>query len=512
MALNIVTLGFEYFPDPSKNKPLSNGFLYIGEPDLDPTIPSNQKDVYYDPDGLTLAQQPISLSTGGVPTYNGNPVILYIDSDYSLLAQDKNEQQAYYVPLLSVDNGEQPVAGVPLFDNVEDMIADDLQPGDIVDTKSYYGSTPDDVIGAARYKILTPAEFAGTPDNYSDHTLDNGNIAKLFTDSLIDLLKYGASENISTGDNKNRLQSAISKLDGLAGTILIDASIDYGYTRAVNSTWPNFDTLSSSPDTRIVIEDYSYGLPSETPTPPSRSGCQYRRWYFTGNQEDGQHNGNFEYVKAGWHPGYYISNDGDRDKMNAGAGINRRASVFFATNGDANWRIGQGNNTGDLTEDELTAFLIAANGLGDIGVPGLTSMMTILKTNGYFGFNTSLPGTPFDFVVRDQQTPAIRFKSPDSLGNFRFILERIGGKTVELQVRDSSFNIIIDGMTVSQISAEGVFKSIKGVGGSAFTTAGRPTGSDIEAGTMIFDTDLGIPIWKPTTGTASWVDATGVVV
>lgn len=88
-----------YIPDPDKGRPLFNGQIYIGKPDLDPTITANQKDVFYiQEDGsLIAASQPIQLSAGGVPTYNGSSVTLDVDGSYSMKVLDKNGAQAYYV-------------------------------------------------------------------------------------------------------------------------------------------------------------------------------------------------------------------------------------------------------------------------------------------------------------------------------------------------------------------------------------------------------------------------------
>ena len=37
---------YPYFANPSKGVPLANGYIYIGLPDLDPTIPANQVTVF----------------------------------------------------------------------------------------------------------------------------------------------------------------------------------------------------------------------------------------------------------------------------------------------------------------------------------------------------------------------------------------------------------------------------------------------------------------------------------
>lgn len=61
--------------------------------------------------------------------------------------------------------------------------------------------------------------------------------------------------------------------------------------------------------------------------------------------------------------------------------------------------------------------------------------------------------------------------------------------------------------TVWKISIDGEGNYANGVGGSAFTTAGRPTVAQV--GTMVFDTTLGKPIWW---NGSVWKDATGTTV
>lgn len=89
-----------YIPDPNKGKPLAFGQVYIGIPDLDPEIPTNQLPVYYvQEDGAEVeAFQPIELSAGGITVYNGAPVSIRVDYEYSLKILDKNGGQEYYFP------------------------------------------------------------------------------------------------------------------------------------------------------------------------------------------------------------------------------------------------------------------------------------------------------------------------------------------------------------------------------------------------------------------------------
>ncbi len=72
-----------YFPLPTKSSAAGLCKLYVGLIDTDPLTPANQVQVYaVQPDGSELAiPQPIQLSAGGVPQYNGSPVQLKITAD-----------------------------------------------------------------------------------------------------------------------------------------------------------------------------------------------------------------------------------------------------------------------------------------------------------------------------------------------------------------------------------------------------------------------------------------------
>jgi hypothetical protein len=86
----------------------------------------------------------------------------------------------------------------------------------IVDTKSYYGTSPTDTAGAARYKIVTAAEYGGTPDEYGDHTLANGNVALLQHDNTIKLAQFGVIADGVTIES-DAVQAAIDYVAALTG-------------------------------------------------------------------------------------------------------------------------------------------------------------------------------------------------------------------------------------------------------------------------------------------------------
>lgn len=95
---NVVINPYEYFSDPTKGRPIFNGSIYIGEPDTDPEVPANQKQVYArQENGTEVAiPQPVATNAGGYPTYNGSVIAIVVDGAYSIKVNDKNGSQVLY--------------------------------------------------------------------------------------------------------------------------------------------------------------------------------------------------------------------------------------------------------------------------------------------------------------------------------------------------------------------------------------------------------------------------------
>lgn len=103
---NEVRLPYDYYPDPTRGRPVFNGFIYVGAPDTDPQITSNQLQVKaVQESGITVViAQPIRTSAGGVPTLNGSPVQLQTEGEYSMKVLDHLGAQVYYAPSLVSGN------------------------------------------------------------------------------------------------------------------------------------------------------------------------------------------------------------------------------------------------------------------------------------------------------------------------------------------------------------------------------------------------------------------------
>jgi len=103
---NVVINPYEYFADPTKGRPIFNGFVYIGLPYTDPEVPANQKQVYArQEDGNDVAiPQPVLTNAGGYPTYNGSVVIITVQGSYSVKVNDKQGNQLLYQAVVSSSN------------------------------------------------------------------------------------------------------------------------------------------------------------------------------------------------------------------------------------------------------------------------------------------------------------------------------------------------------------------------------------------------------------------------
>lgn len=111
MALGIITLNYEYFPEFNKGRPIFNGNIFIGVPDQDPEILANQLPVtarQEDQTDVPIAQ-PIRTSAGGIPELNGSPVQLLVDGNYAIKVLDSNDVQVYFTE--NVFNGVPIVVG-----------------------------------------------------------------------------------------------------------------------------------------------------------------------------------------------------------------------------------------------------------------------------------------------------------------------------------------------------------------------------------------------------------------
>jgi len=106
---------FQYIADPTKSRAIFNGKLFFGLPDTDPTIPANQKlvrGVQENGDVVNLPQ-PVATGSGGVPEFQGSPVVLDVSGDYSFTVLDRFDGEVYQVPRVeNIEEGSEGFSGV----------------------------------------------------------------------------------------------------------------------------------------------------------------------------------------------------------------------------------------------------------------------------------------------------------------------------------------------------------------------------------------------------------------
>lgn len=137
---NLVQFPFEYFPDPTKGRPVWNGYIYVGQPDTDPIIPINRVPVraLLENGGELLLAQPFRTNSGGVPVYQGSPVRVVTDTTYSIAIHNSKNERVYYAANAKL--GDSFGDSVIAFETVSDLQADVsgvLSVGAIVTTAKY---------------------------------------------------------------------------------------------------------------------------------------------------------------------------------------------------------------------------------------------------------------------------------------------------------------------------------------------------------------------------------------
>ena len=184
MVDSVITSPSEYVAEVNTNKPVFNGQMYIGEPDLDPEIPANQKQVsILNENGTkTPIAQPIAISAGGVfVDDNGDFVRLVVDGNYSQKILDRFGSQVYYIP--NAFFGEPIVPGSSgLIYRVEftnDILNDTISPPAF--ESDYYDSNKINGSGSKWYKDGT----TGTPSTETDTKIFNANGDGYISDSVL---------------------------------------------------------------------------------------------------------------------------------------------------------------------------------------------------------------------------------------------------------------------------------------------------------------------------------------
>ncbi|MBB7500346.1 phage tailspike protein [Escherichia coli] len=105
----VVSMPSQLFTMARSFKAVSNGKIYIGIPDTDPTIPINQIQVYIEQENgdLIPVDQPLIINQGGYPVFNGQIAKFVTLKNYSMAVYDSYNVQQFYFPDLAKYNPDQ---------------------------------------------------------------------------------------------------------------------------------------------------------------------------------------------------------------------------------------------------------------------------------------------------------------------------------------------------------------------------------------------------------------------
>lgn len=96
----VVSMPSQLFTASRSFKALSNGTIYIGKIDTDPSIPSNQIPIYIENEDGSLVQisQPVVIGVGGFPVYGGQIVKVVTVEGHSMAVYDSYGVLQHYYP------------------------------------------------------------------------------------------------------------------------------------------------------------------------------------------------------------------------------------------------------------------------------------------------------------------------------------------------------------------------------------------------------------------------------
>lgn len=100
LANFVVSMPSQLFTMSRSFKAVANGKIYIGKPDTDPVLPTNQIQVYIEgEDGIPVpVPQPVIINAGGYPVYNGQIAKFVTVENYSMAVYDAYGTQQFYFP------------------------------------------------------------------------------------------------------------------------------------------------------------------------------------------------------------------------------------------------------------------------------------------------------------------------------------------------------------------------------------------------------------------------------
>ena len=401
---------------------------------------------------------------------------------------------------------------------------------------------------------------------------------------------FGASSAASNADNKTALQAAIAASAALgSGVVFVGPEINYGYDVDSRATWPSFSGITNpvlvidrsqgssysgypaaydgaqerifthTPQTTATLTftaSLSGGATSATLT--ANWGSTTGPWLVTFSNGDaravtltngsaaatwsgglsgsatssatytnsGQHDGNAKWLRSSWAPALIVSNDMDLTGTRT-ITDNRRANIFFAVNGIATWRLGQGTiDSNTATDEALSNF-----GLEKFSVSGDTlgayTPFVIQRSTGNwsFGGGTNAPPANYHFksvtagyevgmfeslaatasvTLRNSSGSSDDVRISNSSGDIALNIPALGDAVV---IKKSTRNVLIGAGSDDAAVLLNMASTTKGFLPPKMTTTQRDAISSPPSGLVIFNTTTnklnvrGASAWEAVTST-----------
>ncbi|WP_227989158.1 phage head-binding domain-containing protein [Morganella morganii] len=268
----VVSMPSQLFTLARKFQAASNGKIFIGKIDTDPTIPENQIQVYLEnEDGTTVpVSQPLIINQAGYPVYNGQIAKFVTVQGHSMVVYDSyGSQQFYYPNVLKYDpdqlrteieskSGYKIIGGLSenytrTFNTLIDAMEEkNITIGSIIKTRGYHA--PDDG-GGAEYFITEPNKNISDGGMFVSLT-ESGTQGKLIHSGKVDIATYGI--NRTSGDAAIAI-NAINKNGAVAvvnGEFIFKTLIDIDTSKGgIQSN--NIGILTADADS---FEEWSLGI------------------------------------------------------------------------------------------------------------------------------------------------------------------------------------------------------------------------------------------------------------
>lgn len=202
---------------PDKDKAIAGGKMYFGASFLDGFNPANRRRVYViqeDSSAIPI-EQPVYLSDGGIPLYNGQPAKLAIDGSYSWTVHDKNDNQILY----SANTTHPSISNLGAMTIKENSVE--------LTTGQSSVSFPDIDVFISTISATGPLIDSRPLFRDTDFTVSSGDTGTIFLTSTFPAgTTIVARQNAFTGEDTDTVTGFVYQFKTLSSAIVADMPID----------------------------------------------------------------------------------------------------------------------------------------------------------------------------------------------------------------------------------------------------------------------------------------------